>query len=504
VAVVAKTLLLSGFDLREAHLPDDVRLLLPPLALPGLVDFGEAVDRALDEPLSGEPLSALVKPKSRICVVLDDPSWPVPPLSHDPRRELLAGVLRVFAEQGVRSKQVTVLVANGLGRQWRATELTDLLGIASTASFPVRCHDAEAQAELVRIGEEPEGPVELARCIVEADLVIHLNVVTAPHYAGLFGLVSGTAGYRTARWLSAPSLFEQDAAPLKRGSPFHQAHERVGALLEKKTRVFQVSAVLNNELWTPALASLFRTEHGLTRPLQMWNALPLAVRHRAARLMKGSCRPLAALSGPTGAVAARALEVFLRQHEVATDGPADVLVFGLPDQGPYSVRTAQNPVLAAHLALGYVANLCTGQPLLNPGGVILFANPLTPEFDRNAHLPHEEFYEKVLRVERDPAAIHERFEPYFAGRPEFVANYQRRYSFHGAHPLYCWYQCTPARKRAGKIIVAHGDPRACARLGFMPANDVDDGLAKARELLGRPDPSVLVLELPPSFFVRVR
>ena len=501
---MAKTLLLSGFDLREAHLPDDARLLLPPIALPGLVDFAEAVDRALDEPLSGEPLSSLLKAKVRICVVLDDPSWPVPPLSHDPRREMLAGVLRVFAAHGIRAKQVTVLVANGLNRQWRNTELTDLLSIQSTASFPVRCHDAEALAELSRIGEEPEGPIELSRCVVESDLVIYLNVVTQPLYAGLFGLVSGTAGYRTARLLSAPSLFEQDAAPLVPGSPYHLIHERVGALLSKKTRVFHLAAVLNNELWTPALASLFHTEHGLTRPLQMWNALPQAVRHRAARLMKGSCRPISVVSGPTGAVAARSLEVFYRQHEVSTDGPADVLIFGLPDQGPYSVRTAQNPVLSAHLALAYVANLCSGKPLLRQGGVIIFANPLTPDFDRKAHLPHEEFYEKVLRSERDPAAIHERFEPYFAGRPEFVANYQRRFSFHGAHPLFSWYQCTPARKRAGKVIAAHGDPRACARLGFMPANDVDDALGKARDFLGQPDPSVLVLELPPSFFVRVR
>ncbi|MHB8876023.1 MAG: lactate racemase domain-containing protein [Myxococcaceae bacterium] len=501
---MAKTLLLSGFDLREANLPDDTRLLLPPIALPGLEDFADAAERALDEPLSGEPLSSLLRPKSRVCVVLDDPSLPVPPLSHDPRRELLAAVLKLFGAHGIRSKQVTVLIANGLGRQWRNTELTDLLGIQSTAAFPVRCHDAEAAADLTRIGEEPEGPVELARSMVEADLVIHLNVVSTPLHAGLFGLVSGTAGYRTARFLGAPQLFEGDPAPLARGSKYHQIHDRVGALLTRKVRVLQLSAVLNNELWTPALSALFRAEHGLTRPLQMWNVLPQAVRHRAARLMRGACQPIAALSGPTEAVAPRALEVFYRQHEVSTDGPADVLLFGLPDQGPYSVRTAQNPVLAANLALGFIANLCSGKPLLKPGGVILFANPLTPEFDRKAHLPHEEFYEKVLRTEKDPLAIHERFEPYFAGRPEFVANYQRRFSFHGTHPLYAWYQCTPARKRAGRIIAAYGDPRACARLGFMPAIDVDEGLAKARDFLGKQDPSVMVLELPPPFFVRVR
>ncbi len=501
---MAKTLLLSGFDLREAHLPPDARLLLPPVPLPGLEVFGEAVDQALEEPLAGASLSALLRPSSRVCIVLDDPSMPMPPLAHDPRREMLAGVLRVLAARGIHSNHVRVLVANGLGRQWRNTELTDLLGIQSTAAYPVRCHDAEAPADLAHLGDLPDGPVELARVLVENDVVVHLNVVSTPLHAGLYGLVSGTAGYRTARTLFAPALFEADAAPLQRGSAYHQAHERVAALLVKRARVLQVSVVLNNELWTPAITALFQTEHGLTRPLQMWNALPHSLRHRAARLMKSACRPIAVLSGPPEAVAPRALEVFYRQHEVSTDGAADVLVFGLPDQGPYSVRTAQNPVLAAHLALGFVAQLGSGRSMLKPGGVILFANPLTPAFDRKAHLPYEEFYEKVLRAEREPSAMHARFEPDFASRPEFVANYQRRFAFHGSHPFFAWYQCAPARKRAGRVVVAHGDPRACARLGFTPANDVDDGLKKARDFLGRTDLSVLALELPPPFFVRVR
>jgi hypothetical protein len=52
--------------------------------------------------------------------------------------------------------------------------------------------------------------------------------------------------------------------------------------------------------------------------------------------------------------------------------------------------------------------------------------------------------------------------------------------------------------------VAHGDPRTCARLGFMPAADVEDALEKARSYLEVSKPSVAVLELPPPFWVRVQ
>lgn len=494
---------MSGFDLRMAELPGDVRILTPRAPLPAIEDFRAAVATALEEPLDGEPFSTQLRQNARVTVVLDDFTLPVPPTSRDCRREMLEVVLGKLAQAGVRSDRISVLVANGLARQWRSAELTEMLGPQLTSAQPISCHDAEAQAQLVRIGDEPEGPVELNRAVVEADLVVYLNVVTLPVVAGLMGLVSGTAGYRTARFLGAPSLFEKEDAPLVPGSAYHRIHERVGARLLARTKLVQLSVVLNNELWAPALSALLHVEPGLSRPLQVWNTLPGAVRHRAARLLKSSYRPFAVFAGSTDAVVPRALEAFRRQYDVPTPAPAQVLVFGLPDQGPYSVRSAQNPVLAAHLALGHVANLFSGRPMLEEGGVIIFANPLQPEFDRRYHQPHEDFYEKVLRLEREPSAIHERFEPFFAGRPEFVSGYERRFAFHGAHPLYAWYQCAPARRRAGRIIVAHADPRACARLGLTPANDIDDAMVKAREHLGTARPSTLVLELPPAFWVRV-
>jgi len=499
---VAKTLLLSGFDLWAPEIPDDAQILLPPFPLPELEDFRKATDQALEDPVDGEPLIQLLRPGSKVSVVIDDFSLPVPPMARDCRREMLESVLDVLQTQGIRANRVSVIVANGLSRQWRDTELAELLG-PRPAAYQVGSHDAEAIAQLSRIGEEPQGPVELNRSLTDADLVIYINVVSMPLMAGLFGLVHGTAGYRTARFLSSAPLLDGDSAPLVPGSAYHRISERVGELLIGRTRIVQLSAVLNTDLWSPAIAALVQTEGGLTRRLQVWNALPNAVRHRAARLLRANYRPIAVLFGSPGGVGPRALQAFHRQHEVSLSAPARVLLFGLPDQGPASVHAAQNPVLAANLALGYVANLFTERPILESGGVLVFANPLSPLFDRRFHLPHEEFYEKVLRIERDPIAIQERFEAYFAGRPEFVVNYQRRFAFHGTHPLYAWYLCAPVRRRAGKIIVAHGDPRACARLGFTPARDVEDALAKARDFLGEANPSTVVMQLPPPYWVKV-
>ncbi len=503
---MATSVLVSGFDVRELALPRTAEVLLPPLPLPALEDFKDAVARALEEPVDGLPLARRVRPTSRVTVVLDDPSFPVPLASRDARAEMLEAVLDALAQVGVKLPRVAVLVANGLNRQWRPAELSEWLGVRSTSLVAVRCHDAEALDGLVRLADEPEGPIELARQLVECDLLVHLNVVSMPISAGTFGLVQGTAGYRTARMLNAAHHFGPNESPLATGSSWHRAHTRIGALLGSKVPLLQVSAVLNNELWPPGIAALLQAdeEGRLTRPLSMWNALPQAVRHRAARAMRAQYRPYAVLAGPPEAVAPRALELYLRQHEVNAQGEADILVFGLPDIGPYAVRTMQNPVLVANLALGLVSNLYTAKPLLRDGGAIVVANPLTPSFDPKVHRAHAELYERVLRLEREPEAIHERYEAYLASRPEFVADYQQRYAFHGAHALLAWYQCTAARRRASRIIFAYGDPRACARLGFMPATGLEDALRKAGEAVADAEARVRVLELPPPFVTRVQ
>ena len=197
---------------------------------------------------------------------------------------MLEGTLEALTHFHVKPADIKVLIATGLSRQWRPAELSEFLGPRATARVNVRCHDAEATSELLRLADEPQGPIEVSRLLIETDLVIHLSVVNQPLFAGTFALVQGTVGYRTARVLNAPTMFDEDG-PMVPGSLWHRAHTRIGELISSKVPVLQLAAVLNNELWTSPIAALLRTEQGLSRPLQMWNALPGAVRHRAARMI---------------------------------------------------------------------------------------------------------------------------------------------------------------------------------------------------------------------------
>jgi hypothetical protein len=500
---VPSSLIMSGFDLRVVDLPEEARILLPLRAQVPLDDAKAAILRAIAGPVSGPPLADLLTAETRVTVLIDDLSLPVPPPAHDPRADMLEVVLNQLERKSIRPAQVKVLVANGLSRQWRPVELADVLGEQVLAAHPVACHDAESTAQLERIGEVDGLPVEVNRALAEADLVVHLNVVSMPLMTGTYPLVCGALGYKTVRGLVTPAAFAEDA-PFLPGSALVRAHERVAEVLLSKVKVVQLSTVLSNDLWPPALAAVVQggATASLTRPLQMWNSLPTPVRHRAARLLRANYRPLWFGFGPPAEVAPKARAVFRRQHEVTAEEEVDVLLVGLPDVGPGSVRSGQNPVLAAELALGSVYHLFTQKPLLRPGGTIVIANPLTPSFDR-VHRPHEDFYDRVLKTEREPQVIHEKFEQLFAGRPEFVGGYERRFGFHGVHPLHAWYRCAPARRRASRIFAAYGDPGACVRLGFDAATSVEDALQRSREALGKDRLDVAALTITPPFWVKV-
>lgn len=502
MSTVTHATYVSGFDVGQVTLPPGAELLQPPLPLPAMDDFQDACARALEEPLDGPPLSARLKRGTRVCVLVDDFTLPLPLAARDARRDMLEAVLDALAQAGVRPAQVKVLVATGPSRHWRPAELAELLGPRATALAAVRCHDLLDTARLARLGEVDGAPLELARDQVEADLCVHLSVVCAPWQASAVGLVAGSAGLATFRALHAPALFAHDGPTLAPGSPWQRALVAAAAAYEAKVPVLQLCCVLDNALWGPRLAQVLERNGGFGRPMQLWNALPNAVRHRAARLMRAEHRPLGVFAGSTFSTAPAALELFLRQHEVAARGEADVLAFGLPDLGPASVGTAQNPLLAAHLALGLAGQLASRGPLLRKGGVVVFANPLFPDFDVRTHRPHLELYERVLREAREPEDIERRFAQRLCDDAGFQDNYRRHFGFHPAHALAGWYQGAPLRRRAAKVLVAHGDPRACARLGFTAARDMADALERARLLVGGVA-RVRFLALPPAFFARV-
>src|SRR5919198_2404587 len=122
--------------------------------MPALDGFAAACERALQKPLSGPPLSSMLKPNSRVAVVVDDLSLPVPPIFREPRRDMLRAVLRILGNHGVRGTHAAIVVANGLSRKWRTRELAEAFGADVAAEYQPRSHDAEDGSALARLADD--------------------------------------------------------------------------------------------------------------------------------------------------------------------------------------------------------------------------------------------------------------------------------------------------------------------------------------------------------------
>ena len=111
---MARALLVSGFDLRDVPLPDDVEVLMPPLPLPAQDDFRGRIIRAFEEPVAGLPLSRRVKASSKVTLVIDDFTYPVPLALSDARKEMLETVLELLTSFKVRPSNITAVVGTGI------------------------------------------------------------------------------------------------------------------------------------------------------------------------------------------------------------------------------------------------------------------------------------------------------------------------------------------------------------------------------------------------------
>jgi len=480
--------LLAGLELTAPNLPDDAAVLtLPrPRLLP---DPLAAIERALEHPEHGPPLSARVGPGSRVSIVVPPPASLVPRGEFPVLRAALRAVVRVLRQRNVPDRRVRILVANGLEPRPSRVELGAALGVEHTGALTVETFDAEANQGHRPFADGQGGAQLLARALGEASLVVDVSVRAAGSQPPLHNLVFGLAAADSARALFDPAATAEalDA----------RARRRAQALAAALP-LFSVSVVQGEVPLAPALQALIRGS-GLTAPARAWDRLPLAVRRKLAQAYRGGSSPAGIFAGEPLRAEAGAQALARALGRVADGPPCDVLVIPVPALSPDAPNAQSNPVLDAHQ--GMVTLLARARHRLRAGGAVVLASPLHESFGRARHLPMVEFYERVLRLATRPQALSARFERELGGRPEYVAAYQRRGAMHGALPFFRWYALE--RARAGVPVYAAGAGAAAAqRVGLIPcdatgalAHAVAAAIAQAGADLGHARPRVAVLDV---------
>ncbi len=162
--------------------PDwDVSQVARPDLSGAIVDYAHELNRALDTPRDGRRIEDLVKPGSRVAIVVDDPSrW-------TPVDKTLPVVIEGLQNLGLRPADVTISVGVGRHNAVDAESMRKRVGYAVFEAYRCFSPPVDDLSQYVDLGTTAEGvPVRVFRPVAEADLRILIGSVL-PHLQAGFG-----------------------------------------------------------------------------------------------------------------------------------------------------------------------------------------------------------------------------------------------------------------------------------------------------------------------------
>ncbi len=510
-------LMWHGEGFRLERLPAErSRVVYAPEPLAPLPDPDAAIRRALLEPLGDcPPLPQLLHAGMRLTIAFDDLSLPLPPMRRpDNRQRVIEAVLDLAAEAGV--DDVVLIAALGLHRRMTDAELRHALGDRIFDAFAphgkLLQHDAEDPDGLVHLGKTEKGEdVEVNRRVAESDLLVYVNINLVAMDGGHKSTATGLMSYRSVRHHHNVRSLQHSRSLMDRPrSELHSSSWRIGRLLAKHVKVFQVETTLNNDAFPPQMAFLQKREWE-------WSvrdrATFLAASNGAALLSPAARRAVfqsvlaphamtSVQAGEVEAVHEATIANIHRQQLVDVEGQSDIVIFGLPYIGPYNVNSIMNPLLVHCLGLGYFFNMYLGKPLVRPGGVVILSHPTPWAFHPVHHPSYIDFFEEVLPTTTDPVEIEKTFEERYATDEWYRHLYRTSYAFHGVHAMYMWYWGAHALEYTGGTIIVGGNRRAVRRMGFKPATTLADALEMAEDVVGR-GPTITYFRAPPLMLAHV-
>jgi hypothetical protein len=373
--------------------------------------------------------------------------------------EALGQIVDQLVAGGVSERDITLLCANGLHRQFTHQELAKTIGKTIVDRFRHRllCHDAEDPDNIVHLGTTAQGyDVELNRLAVDTDLCVYLNTVCSRAFNGGWkSICVGLSTYDSIRHHHTPDAMSMSTEKNR----MHEILDEMGALCD---------AVLGTD-------HFFKVETVLADPLQlgkMW----------------------------AGSIAATRAEVLALHAERGQSRrsllaeKADIVCYGVPEWSPYAAFATMNPLLTlVSTGLGYLGGVI--QALGNPGCSVVLATPCPEQWDEVHHPSYQETWNEILPDTRDPYQIRELYEETYSRRQPYIDKYRFEFGFHPTHGIMATY---PLKRlnHAARVYVAHAErPDLVEHLGFVPTATVDDAIAQARAIHGR-DAKVALVKYP--------
>ncbi len=493
--------MLAGPGVTVVNVPEGAVVLRPPEPREVVADVAAAVSEALRFPLEGPALDVLVRGASRVTIVVELPSLPIPGAVIDPRHAAVEGASAELVRCGVPSEAQTLLVAGGLAMRPGPGEM----GLIASPEFRRRfrgrvvVHDVE-DPDLADLGAAGQLPLLVNRSLVETDAVLIVSAAETVVHGGPAALLAAS-GPRTLRGAGASSLVETAAS---QGWQLAVALERAVA---GRVPLAGVSLVLNHpRLLAPSLRGVPYDEHATARlagsPLRRALAfVPSPLRARMLRSIRREVTASAAYAGPPAVAHAEALLRAIAIREAVLSEPLDTAVIGIPPTGAHLPREPANPLAAAHLGLGLALRLWRDAFPVTEGGTAILLHPFRRRFAHQTQQPYRTFF-AATRFGHDPDELRSA-EQAAAEDPRAIAAYREGHACHPLLPFSDWDACRPALGRLGAVLVAGcRDSVAARQLGFVPTHGLGAALEMARGMAGG-EQRLGFLLTPPFFPIRV-
>jgi len=187
----------------------------------GVADAKAEVERALKEPFGSKRLGEIVRPESRVAIVVDDAT------RSSPSELMLLPLLDELNAAGVKDENVTVIFGCGTHRAVKPEEAVRLLGETVFNRVKSVSHDYKAQ-DLVFVGatQKHGSKVFLNRVFAEADVRVLTGDVCFHYYAGYGGgrksVLPAVSGEETIKHNHAMLLDANAKTGVLEGNPVHE------------------------------------------------------------------------------------------------------------------------------------------------------------------------------------------------------------------------------------------------------------------------------------------
>ena len=171
---------------------------IEPKEHPAVADAKIEVERALKEPIGSKRLSEIVKPESKVAIVVDVAT------RKTPGEILLLPILAELNGAGVKDENVTIVFGCGTYGTVKPEEATKLLGEEALKRLKTVSHNCKA-ADLVHAGTTKThgNKVVVNRVFMESDVKVLLGDVDLNYYAGYGGgrkgVLPGICGEETIK-----------------------------------------------------------------------------------------------------------------------------------------------------------------------------------------------------------------------------------------------------------------------------------------------------------------